>query len=306
MTLILNALTIIVFPFLMPGIINRVKSLVAGRKGPPILQPFHDFVKLLRKGQVISHAAAFVFRMGPSVALAAMIVTALFVPMATGRSVVSFDADFVLFAYLMGIARFISIAASMETGSSFEGMGSAREGTFAILVEPAFFLILGSLCLVSGNASLESLYLFADRADPVTVLILLFCGITFFLMILTEGCRVPVDDPNTHLELTMIHEVMVLDNSGPDLAFINYAGGIKMVLLSSLAANLVTLFIGDPVLRAAVFFLVLAAVAVAVGIIESVMARIRMTNVPQFILVTLSLPLIALFTAVFFSGGGAR
>jgi formate hydrogenlyase subunit 4 len=282
-----------------------VKAVMAGRRGPSLLQPFFDLVKLLRKGEVVSRTTTFVFRIAPSVGLAAVLAAALFVPLSSGRPLLSFDGDFVLFAYLLGLGKFLSLAAALDTGSSFEGMGASREASFSVLVEPAFFLLSGTLALISGRASFAALFSLAGRSGDLALFALPLAALTLFLMILVEGGRVPIDDPATHLELTMIHEVMVLDNSGPDLAFIQLARGLKTVLYSSLLTNLFLPFFPGTVLPVLVWFAIIAFVAALVGLVESVLARTRLTHIPQFLFVMTALALILLFAAAFFQTGVA-
>lgn len=303
METIINIALLFILPFLFLGLINRVKSFWAGRQGPSIMQPFRDFVRLMRKGEVISTTSSFVFRLAPSVNFAAVIAAGLIVPLAGGQSVISFEADIILFAYVLAIGKFLTVIGALDTGSAFEGMGASREVTFSALVEPAFFVIIASLALISGGLSFERLFTIT-RAGDVAFLVLPLGVIALFIMLLAEGCRVPVDDPNTHLELTMIHEVMVLDNSGPDMGFIAYAAGMKMIIIGALIANLVipsgVPFWGSLGLVVAVE----ALLAVIIGTIESVMARLRMTHVPQFLLFMTAISAVIISTVVLFVSGG--
>jgi formate hydrogenlyase subunit 4 len=305
MGIVIDIAGLLIMTVLAGGIANRVKAVMAGRRGPSLLQPFFDLVKLLRKGEVVSRATTFIFRIAPSLGLAAVMAAALFVPLSSGRPLFSFDGDFVLFAYLLGLGKFLSLAAALDTGSSFEGMGASREASFSVLVEPAFFLLSGTLALISGRASFAALFSLAGRSGDLALFALPLAGLTLFLMILVEGGRVPIDDPATHLELTMIHEVMVLDNSGPDLAFIQLARGLKTALYASLLANLFLPFFPGPILPVLAWFAIVALVAAAVGLVESVLARTRLTHIPQFLFVMTSLALILLFAAAFFQAGVA-
>lgn len=304
METIVSIALLLVLPPLFLGLINRVKSLWAGRQGPPLLQPLRDIVKLMKKGEVISRTSSFVFRMAPSVALASVIAAGLIVPLAGGRSVISFEADFILFAYLLGIGKFLTIVGALDTGSSFEGMGASREATFSVMVEPAFFIFIASLALMTGGVSFERLFMTA-RGD-IAALVLPLGVVALFIMLLAEGCRVPVDDPNTHLELTMIHEVMVLDNSGPDMGFIMYAAGMKMVVIGAIIANLV-IPRGLPFWASAALLVVVQAfLAITIGTIESVMARLRMTHVPQFLMFMAAISVVIISAVVLFVSGGIR
>jgi formate hydrogenlyase subunit 4 len=191
----------------------------------------------------------------------------------------------------------------MDTGSSFEGMGASREATFSSLVEPAFFIIISSVAYLTGYKSFSDIFYLLQKDNQWNQLIIALSVITLFIMMLVEGSRVPVDDPNTHLELTMIHEVMVLDNSGPDFAFILYAGAMKLVVIGSIIANLVVPFNLNPLYSFLIFVGILFILAVSIGLIESLMARLRMTHVPQFILTMTSISLLVLAFIVFGIGG---
>jgi len=270
---------------LLVGIVNRVKSLFAGRVGPPLLQPYHDLLKLLRKGAVYSRTTTWVFRAGPVVALAAVITAALLLPIAGAPAPVFFTGDFILLAYLLALARFVTALAALDTGSSFEGMGAAREVTFSSLAEPALFLSMLVLARATGATSLSGMLGGAlpgawTAAGPA----LLIAVIVLFVVALAENSRVPVDDPNTHLELTMIHEVMVLDHGGPDLALILYGASLKLFLFGALIVQVAA----GAALRGgwgdlAVFAGGMVGFALAVGTVESLMARLKLTRVPQML-----------------------
>ena len=275
----------LLLPPLLLGVVNRVKALFAGRKGPPLLQLYFDLAKLLRKGTVQSRTTTWVFRAGPIAGVAAVATAGLLVAVAGQRAVVAFAGDFILFAYLLGLARFFTALAALDTGSSFEGMGAAREVTFASLAEPALFLALVVLARATGTLSLSGmlgpeLSSAWTHAAPALVL----AAIALFVVALAENSRIPVDDPNTHLELTMIHEVMVLDHSGPDLALILYGASLKFFLFGALFTRVVLGFRFESVVLAeAVFVAGLVGFAVLVGVVESTMARLRLVRVPQLL-----------------------
>lgn len=290
-------------PFLFLGIINRIKAVWAGRKGTPILQALYDFKKLIRKGEVISKTTSFVFRIAPSVNMAAVLFAFLIIPIPVLGSLLHFQGDFILFAYTLSLAKFLTVIAALDTGSSFEGMGASREVTFSTIVEPAFFIIIGTLALLTGKFSFVEIFAALNVTAAYTILIKALFIVCLFIMLLTEGSRVPVDDPNTHLELTMIHEVMVLDYSGPDFAFILYSAGLKMVLISTLLANLFIPAYFNMYLTAASYLGIVFGSAVSVGIVESLIARARMTHVPQFIFLMTVLSLTAFAVVVFFLHG---
>lgn len=275
---------LILSPLLL-GIINRTKAIFAGRRGAPLFQSYYDIGKLLRKGAVYSQTTTWVFRIAPSVCLASVIGAFLFIPVLDTPAPMKFAGDIILFAYFLGLMRFFTIIAALDTGSSFEGMGASREVQFSALAEPALILGLATLVRVTGSLSLTGI--FSEMAcstwllaGPALVLVL----VALIIIFLAENARIPVDDPNTHLELTMIHEVMILDYSGPDLAFILYGASLKLWVLGALIVNLFLSFLdlnGAAALcgfAAGMFIL-----AVAVGVIESVMARLSLLKVPQLL-----------------------
>jgi formate hydrogenlyase subunit 4 len=293
-----NLVLLLILPFLFIGIINRTKSFWGGRKGPRLLQSFSDMIKLFQKGEVISHTTSSVFQIAPVISFASVICAGLFVPMVNQKSVLSFEGDFLLFSYILATGKFFNIIGAMDTGSSFEGMGASREALFSSLVEPAFFMTVGTLGILAGGLSFSDILAFSYQQEEYVLLISLLCVIILFVMLLTEGCRVPVDDPNTHLELTMIHEVMVLDNSGPGFALMQYAAAMKMLIISSLIINLIL----PDTLRGSAFIAafigIMAIIALAIGSIESLVARVRMSHVPKFILFMTSVSLILLSITV--------
>jgi formate hydrogenlyase subunit 4 len=289
-TSVVNLVVVLAFaPFLL-GVINKTKAFVAGRNGPPILQGYYDLGKLLRKGFVVSRTTTWVFLAGPVLSVVAPVVAMLMLPLGGRPALLSFTGDMILFVYVFALARFFVATAAMDTGSVFEGMGAAREVTFSALAEPALLFGLLALTRLSGSLSLtRMLDLRAaggwQKASASIVLILA----SWFIVLLAENARVPFDDPNTHLELTMIHEVMVLDHAGPAFGFILYGAALKLTVFSTL---LVTLLIpvrsGIDALDLAIFVGGLLGVGVVVGLVESSMARLRLVRVPQ-LLVTATL-----------------
>jgi formate hydrogenlyase subunit 4 len=270
---------------LLLGLINRTKAFVAGRRGPPLLQPYFDIVKCLRRGAVYGDATSWVFRLGPVVNLAVLLAALLMLPLGGIAPPLSFSGDLVVLAGLVAVGRFATVLAALDTGSSFEGMGASREVHFAALAEPAFLLALAVLVRVTGALSLAPIYQGITLSVWVTALpTLALTAMTLLVLTLVENSRIPVDDPTTHLELTMIHEVMVLDHSGPDLAYIHYAAALKLWIVGSLLVGLVVpLRSGILWLDGLAMLLGMAALAGIIGMIEAAMARYRLVHVPQFI-----------------------
>ena len=289
------ALAILLAPF-YSALILKVKAFFGGKKGPPLLINYFTLLKLFKKGSVYSTSTTGIFRLGPIVSLSAAVTVLMFLPIAGQPPLFSFNGDVILLLYLLGLGRFFTIAAAMDTASPFEGMGAAREAYFPIICEATLFMILILFTILTGQLSLaayfsggQPLMLWQTAGSP-----LLFVVIALFIILLTENSRVPVDDPATHLELTMIHEVMVLDHSGPDFALIELGAFLKLFFYATLVSLLVCPFwLGSPAADIGLFFCILALVYATVGVTESVMARFRMDKVPQFVLTSFALAFFA-------------
>jgi formate hydrogenlyase subunit 4 len=297
-------LLLAVSPFVFVGLINRVKAVWAGRRGASVFQQYYDFMKLIGKGEVISKTTSFIFQLAPSLNVAAVLFALMIVPVPLLGSLINFSGDFVLFTYTLGLAKFFMVLAAMDTGSSFEGMGASREVTFSTITESAFFIVIGSLSLMTGKTSFAEIFTILNVSVGYTILVKVLLVISLFIMLLTEGSRVPIDDPNTHLELTMIHEVMILDYSGPDLGFMLYASALKMVVFAVLIANLLVPANLLLIPALATFAVVLVMVFMVVGVVESLIARSRMSHVPQFIFLMTAFSMIAFAVLIFFLRGG--
>lgn len=269
-------------PPLLLGVINKTKALFAGRVGPPWLQPYYDLIKLFQKGSVFSTTTTWIFKAGPVIGLATAAVAVMLVPLADASAPISFTGDLILLVYLLGLGRFFTAAAALDTGSPFEGMGAAREVTYACLAEPAILLGLLVLAKLSGSLQLTDMLSSSLAAQwsvsGATLALVLF---SWFIVLLAENCRIPFDDPNTHLELTMIHEVMVLDHSGPAFGMILYGAAIKLFVFGALIVRLAFPFTtGYPLLDWPFFIGAVLFVAVLIGVVESTMARLRLLQVP--------------------------
>lgn len=277
-------LALLAAPLLL-GVINRTKAFFAGRRGQPLLQAYYDLAKLLRKDAVYSRTTTWVFRAGPVVGLACALTAAALAPLGGARGLIAFPCDLILLAYLFGVMRFFTVVAALDTGSSFEGMGASREVQFSALAEPALLLGLAVVARLTGELSLSGMFAaLSPAAYAASGPVLALVGVSFLVVVLAENSRIPVDDPNTHLELTMIHEVMVLDHSGPDFAFILYGAALKLWVLGSLLVNVVMpVRTGSAALDLAAALAGMLCLAVLVGVIESCMARVRLLRVPQLL-----------------------
>ena len=279
---------------MLPGIIVRTRALLAGRKGAPFYQHISRLGALLCKAPVYSSATGFVFRLAPVVYLASTVAAMLLVPVGDFSAVLAFNGDIVLFCYLLALGRVMLILAAMETGSSIDGMGASREALYGALLEPALFLVAGTLALVSGSLSFSQVFAGVGSGTPEMVVVMVLVMYALFKIMLVEAGRIPVDDPRTHLELTMIHEAMVLDYSGFDLALITLAGWSKAGLLAVLAASaFASVLYWDTIV---VLLLGLAA-GLAIGIVESFLARSRMARNSTYIVTILAVALVAFVIA---------
>ena len=285
LNILINIIIVLIVPFIALGIIKKTKAFWSGRKGVNILQPLWDFIRLMKKDAVYSNTISWVFKFTPLVSLATVIFAALFVPLTNGSSIINIPFAFIIFAYILGLGKFFSLLSALDTGSSFEGMGASREACFSTIVEPAFFIAMASIAALSQNYSFASFKNILTNAGVYGYLIIILAAFTLFVMLLIEACRVPVDDPTTHLELTMIHEVMILDNSGQDLGLISWAAAIKLFLFEALIANLIIPAGLNNILSIALFLAITALISVLIGTIESAMARFRMTHVFEFIFI---------------------
>lgn len=290
-SILFHWLIVLLFSPFFLGVIARIKAFFAGRVGPSVFQPYFDLAKLFRKQCVYSRTTTWIFRVAPLVVLAAMLVASLVVPFGPLKSPVQFSGDILLFAYLLGLARFFMITGALDTGSSFEGMGASRDAFFSCLVELTLFMNFITLALLAHNTSLSSMI---GSDVPVSwhllgpVLILVVASL--FIVLLAENCRIPIDDPTTHLELTMIHEVMILDHSGVDLGYMFYGAMVKLFIFAGiLIPIIIPIETGSFVMNMLIFLSGMFGVAIFIGIIESSMARLRLNRIGNLLLIAFAL-----------------
>jgi len=224
-TTIVHIAIVLGMPSVMVGLRNRTRSLWAVRRGPGLVQSAWDLLRLLRKGTVVSTVARPLFRMGAWVVLASTLLAAMIAPIPGGTSPVQFEHG-------LGLGRLFVMLSAMDVGSAFEGMGVAREASFSAFVDPALFLLIGA----AGDASFAGM-IGHLHATPSFPLLAAPAVAALFILLQAEASRVPVDDPATHLEPTMIHAVMVLDHSGPDLAAMQYAAALEMTIYAGLTSS---------------------------------------------------------------------
>jgi formate hydrogenlyase subunit 4 len=279
----LSILLVLLTSIFFTGIILRIKSLASGRKGPGIMQPVKDVIRLFRKGAVYSETTSIIFRIAPVIYFSSVLIACLVIPFGSYKGIVSFDGDFIFFAYILALGKFFNIIAAMDTGSSFEGMGASREALYSMFAEPSFFILIGSFALLTGHTSFYEIFSTLHLGSSIAYTLGGLAAFVLLMITMIENSRMPVDDPKTHLELTMVHEVMILDNSGFDLGLILSAGYLKFAMYGAIIADF---FIGGLALvwALALFLIIQILFAVVVGMIESFMARFRMSHNPQFIL----------------------
>lgn len=285
---------------LFAGMVNKQKAILTGRIGAPVLQPYYELIRLFKKETINAGTSSFISRISPLINLVSMIVAAAMLPVGFWKPIISFNGDIILFAYILGLARFFQILAAMDIGSSFEGMGAAREATFALFAEPIFFFTIGSISFISGYNSLFDIYHSIQLNNVSYEVFIIVCSISVFMLAVTECSRMPVDDPNTHLELTMIHEVMILDNSGIDLFLYQYSSYIKLFIYALLEISFFYPF-SQKSNSVGILIFITGSVALTfvLGIVETITSRYRMKNIPQYLLFATAIGILNLLIYTF-------
>lgn len=294
----ISLLLILISSLFFVGIITKVKAKIAARKMPSVFQPLFDIIRLFKKGAVYSPTTSVIFKIAPLVYSASVLMATLFIPIGSQKGVLSFEGDFVFFAYLLGIGKFMMIIAAMDTGSGFEGMGANREALYSMLVEPAFFILAGSIALFTDNISFQYLFMHLHLGSNLLYVIGIASIYVLIHIAMVENSRMPVDDPKTHLELTMVHEVMVLDNSGFDLALIHIATWLKFVIYGSLISNFLINTSWIWYWQVLVFLGVQFVFAITVGGLEAFRARNKMEKNPQWIIVLSAVAVVVFLTVL--------
>ncbi len=303
LTFLQGIISIIVIMALAPlfaGMVNKQKAILTGRIGAPVLQPYYELIRLFKKETINAGTSSFISRISPLINLVSMIVAAAMLPVGFWKPIISFNGDIILFAYILGLARFFQILAAMDIGSSFEGMGAAREATFALFAEPIFFFTIGSISFISGYNSLFDIYHSIQLNNVSYEVFIIVCSISVFMLAVTECSRMPVDDPNTHLELTMIHEVMILDNSGIDLFLYQYSSYIKLFIYALLEISFFYPF-SQKSNSVGILIFITGSVALTfvLGIVETITSRYRMKNIPQYLLFATAIGILNLLIYTF-------
>ena len=269
------------------GVINRTRAICAGRKGIRFFQHVYNVHLQLRKGSVYSTTTTALFRIAPAVYLGATLLAFLFIPVANLEPMFSFHGDIIFVAYLLALSRVAIILAAMDTGSSFEGMGAAREALYGALVEPALMMAMATLALFCGYSSFADIFATAQEMSLNITVVMLLVAYVFVVIMIIESGRVPVDDPKTH-------EVMCLDYSGVDMALIHIAGWLKNAIFAVIAANAVAAIFSFNWWFAAP--LAILATGITIGLLESFRARNKLSRNITFILTIVAMSALVLLT----------
>jgi formate hydrogenlyase subunit 4 len=298
---------------LLTGFVRKVKARLLRRRGPPLLQPYRDLLRLTRKEVVLADNASWLFRVAPYLIFAATWVAAALVPTFATGLMFSWSADLIAIIALLGSARFFLALAGMDVGTSFGGIGSSREVMIASLAEPAMIMIVFSLALLAGSTQLSTVAAYMLSSNVGLRVTLALALVALIMVAIAETGRIPIDNPATHLELTMVHEAMVLEYSGRHLAVLELAAALKLLLYVSLIACVFVPLGLAPVGAGAAAHLVgllvyLAKLAVAgflLALFETAVAKMRVFRVPDFLGAALMLGLLGTLL-LFVSRGGLR
>jgi len=276
----------LLFAPLLVGLVRRTKAIAAGRRGDPLLQVYADLFKLARKGAVYSRTTTWLFRAGPALGLACALAALTLLPMGGTSALVAFPGDLLLLVGVLALGRLAMLLAALDTGSAFAGMGASREAWFGTWTEPALLLCLAALARVAHDSSVSAVQrALGPAAWSASSGALALTAASLFGVLLAENARIPFDDPTTHLELTMVHEAMVLDHGGVDLAMVELAAALKLWVFASLLASvIVPVRTGVAGIDGLAQLAGVAAVGLALGAIESTTARLRLARVPQLLI----------------------
>ena len=286
---------------LLTGLVRKTKARLVRREGPPLLQPYRDLTRLMRKEIVLAENASWLFRATPYLIFAGIWVAAALVPTFEAGLLFSWSADLIVIIALLGSARFFQALAGLDVGTSFGGIGSSREVMIASLAEPAMIMIVFTLALIAGSTQLATIAAFMASASVGLRVSLGLALIAFTMVAIAENARIPIDNPATHLELTMVHEAMVLEYSGRHLALIELAAMLKLLLYVSMIAcvfmpwGLATSGAGfsSMLTGAAIYLGKLAFAGLLLALFETSIAKMRVFRVPQFLGAALMLALLA-------------
>ena len=285
---IINTLFVLAIAPLFVSLIKKVKAATQGRSGPPLFQTYSSLAKLLKKEVIYSPNSSWIMRVTPLVNMAAILVAALFVPLVFVPESVGGIGNIILFLYLLALAKFFMALAGLDAGSSFGGMGSSREMSISAIIEPTTIIVFAALVFVFKTLNIFEMFTVSASAGGFPAPTHILIGISLFIILIVETSRIPVDNPETHLELTMIHEGMILEQSGSNLALMELSSAVKLTLLMALLINLLvpfglvtTLTLAGIVIAAVLFLIKAGILAVIIGLFESSMAKMRFFRLPS-------------------------
>jgi formate hydrogenlyase subunit 4 len=303
---ILNVLfTLLVSPLFI-SLIKKVKAAAQKRKGPPLLQTYYNLAKLFKKETVYSQNASWIMKATPIINIAALVTASLFVPMLFIPQPTDLVGNIILFIYLLALAKFFMALSGLDAGSTFGGMGSSREMAISALIEPITIVVFAALAIMFKTTSIPDIFRGTLDSSIIVDPVLILIAVSLFIIIIVESSRVPVDNPETHLELTMVHEAMILEQSGKNLALMELSSAMKQMLLMALLINtlipwgLTTDFSAAAIFVSLLAFLIKAVVlAVVIGLFESACAKSRFFRLPALFALALFLALITIILEVF-------
>lgn len=295
-------LSLIFMPPLTVGIIRKTKARFQNRIGAPIFQPFYDLAKLLKKDETISNHVSWIFRSAPSINLSVLLIVACLAPWTTLHPF-GLPGDLFLLIYLLAFSRFFTVLSALDAGSAFGGFGASREVTLALLVEPAIMLSLASLGVTAGTSDLTAVFSFENVKLQSQTGLWFIAGCGLFLSSLVELSRMPADDPTTHLELTMVHEAMILENSATNLALAELTHFVKIVVLLGISSqcflhSLPWVWQASENTRALASIGGIFIMAAFIAVIESVAVKLRWTKLPEFIAYSVAMSIFCVLIAL--------
>lgn len=310
MSVAIDAIQVLLLVLLAPlvrGVVSRIKARIQNRRGASIFRPYSDLAKLFGKEDMVPPTASFIFRLAPRALFAVTVVAAAFIPVLRGSALLGSSGDFFILVYLLALGRFLLMLGAMDGGSSFGGMGASREALVSTLAEAPLLLALVALAMVAHTASLGKMVLWTTGQDFFQLSAVHALALAALALVtIAETGRIPVDNPTTHLELTMIHEAMILEYSGPSLALIEWMSATKLTVLMALLIGLfvpwgmaATFSMSGIMLALLLWLSKLGVLAIALALVESSVAKLRMYLVPDFLGVASALAILAVvFTAL--------
>ncbi len=309
---ILQIIVILVLSPLLSGIMKKVKAFFQLRKGPGIFQPYYDIVKLLKKGSVVSQNVSWIFHVAPVISLAAVLTAGLLIPIYVADPLFSFAGDLIAVIYLFALARFFTALAALDAGSSFGGMGASREMFIASLVEPALFLSIFAVAINVGSTNLSFISSMVSGMGMSAISpnqILAF--VALFIIAIAETGRIPFDNPATHLELTMIHEAMILEYSGRELVLVEVGAMAKQLLVFSLLVNIFFPWgiasgwegVLSLIFALLIFLVKIVIVGISMAAIEMSTAKWRLFRLSELLSISLMLSFLSLVAFIIVKGG---